>query len=778
MEHALRVLDFDAVRHRLASFCETEQGADQARLLQPEFEDSEVWRLQALTTEAYDLLGAATLPSLGAIKNDGSAVERAAKGSTLDGETLVRIAEALSAMRNLRGVIVARGNPYPRLADLAGVLPEWQDLERKLTDSLDGGGDVKDSASPALEQIRRKRLSLNQRVVEKMQGYVAGRHRDHLSDPLYTVRDGRYVLPVKVEHKGKVRGIVHDTSASGQTVYIEPEDVLQVGNQIRENEAAERAEEVRILGELSSRVGARASSIVPGYGAAAQIDLILAKAREGYAAQSCLPTRLPGPRLEIRNGRHPELDPETAVPLNTELGEIADAVLITGPNTGGKTVAMKTVGLFVLMTQCGMMLPASSVKIGTFSQVWADIGDEQSLQQSLSTFSGHIKNIAEALRKIRSGALVLLDEIGAGTDPAEGAALAKALLQEFVRQGAKIVASTHYGELKVFAANTPRFLNASMEFDLKSLRPTYRLLMGTPGASHAFRIAERYGIPAPLVAEASQDLGLDEQDVAAMLEKLEQAQRQAQRAQSEADRLAHRLREVEKETQRKLEQAEATLRDARKKASDALESTLREIRLQAADIFEEIKRDRSPRAQEKAREDLKTLQAIGQDVAQDWKPTGSAPTTAKQTRWTPGMSVRVEGYSQIGTLTELPRNGKAQVQLGPLRMTVPESSLSPVDPPRVQRAARPSVQLQKAMVATTEINLRRLRAEDAEEELEKFLDECLLAGLPSARIVHGKGGGVLRALTHRMLKNHRGVASFRLADANEGGDGATLVVFG
>ncbi len=493
MNHALRVLEFDSVLQRLASHCETEQGADLARAMEPEFDSNEIWRLQDLTKEAYDLLGVANLPSLGAVRDDRQAVERAAKGGSVDGETLYRIGEALGAMRNLKGVVCARNNPFPLLADIAVVLPEITELERKLHDSLDGNGEVKESASPELGTLRRKRTSLGQRAVEKMQSYLSGKLRDSLSDPIYTVRDGRYVLPVKAEHKGKIRGIVHDTSGSGQTVYVEPEDVLQIGNQIREAEAAERAEVARILANLSSRVGARSREILAGYEAAGQLDFILAKAREGYASRSCLPTRLPGHQVEIRKGRHPELDPDTAIPLTTELGLNADAVLITGPNTGGKTVAMKTVGLFVVMAQCRMMLPASEVRLGHFTQVWADIGDEQSLQQSLSTFSGHIKNIAEALKFIKPGALVLLDEVGAGTDPAEGAALAIALLNRFVESGAKVMASTHYGELKVFATNSPRFMNASMEFDVKSLRPTYRLMMGTPGASHALRIAERYG---------------------------------------------------------------------------------------------------------------------------------------------------------------------------------------------------------------------------------------------------------------------------------------------
>lgn len=777
--HAERVLEFEAIREQLAAECETAAGRALASDLQVSFDPDEVWRRLALTGEAFRLLENTSGLSLNGVADVVKPVTLAGKGAVLGGDVLARISDSLIAMRSARSALATRKEEMPGLWRWAERLPELRDLESRLTSSLDGDGEVKDEASPALASIRGRIGAIGQRIVERIQSYTQGNRRDLLSEPIYTVRDGRYVIPLKAENRGKIKGVVHGASGSGQTVYLEPDDVLNLGNQLREAESAEREEIQRILKDLSGRVGKHADAIVAGLEASAQLDLVLAKARLGQRQQACLPVAWGQHRLLIEKGRHPLLNPETAVPLSLELGSEVDGLMITGPNTGGKTVAIKTVGLFVLMAQSGLMVPADAMRLGPFTSVWADIGDEQSLQQSLSTFSGHVKNIAAALRGLRAGALVLLDEIGAGTDPAEGSALAKALLRAFRDAGAKILCSTHYGELKVFAYNEPGFTNAAMEFDTKSLRPTYRLILGAPGASHALRIAERYGVPKEIVEAARTDLGVDRQDVARMLEKLELAQKQAQRAQSEADRMAARLREVEREAQRKLSEAEEIRKTARARAAEELEQEIRRIRSQTAELMEELKGAAKGKEVEQVRTRLRDLEKSTAGKADRLKET-STPPSPTPVEIAKGMTVRIRGHSQSGTVLTDPRGESVQVQVGALKMRVAVRDLeaAPSAPPeRKMTISRPGAFLQKTQNQTQELHLRMLRAEDAADLLDRFLDDAVLAGLPWVRIVHGKGGGVLRQVTHQALRRHPEVRTWHYADPAEGGDGVTVAVF-
>lgn len=776
--HALRVLEFGAILERLQFHCETPIAAATAAELAPSFDADEVWRLLETTLEAREAISRYTAPPLAAIRDLRNPLKRAGKGGVLGGLELFQIGDALSAMRQLRAFLEARGEEFPRLSPYAIALPELKRLEEQLLGSLEPDGSVRDSASAALATARQRKKSVAARIVERIQAYTTGRTRELLSDPIYTVRDGRYVIPVKSENRGKIRGIVHDTSASGQTVYLEPEDVLQLGNSLREAEAAERAEIQKILTALSAKAGAEAGPITGGVEAASAVDLHLAKARLGFEMKGTAPQRITGKAfISVQGARHPLLDPQIAIPLDLEVGK-GSSVLITGPNTGGKTVSIKTIGLFVLMIQSGMMPPALDVRFAPFSQVWADIGDEQSLQQSLSTFSGHIKNIAESLKWLRDGAIVLLDEIGAGTDPAEGAALAKSILQSMSDKGATILASTHYGELKAFAYNTEGFQNAAMEFDPKTFRPTYRLIMGAPGASHALRIAERYGIPKEVVESARESLGGEAQDLALMMERLEQSQRQARIAQSEADKRAESARKAEQRANRKLAEADEIRANAHSKANEVIEAALREIRLEAARLFEELKQSATdPHVQSRVRKGLKELDAVGRDFAQEFVPRRrreGMPTVEVRK----GAVVRMEGYTQTGTVLDEPKAGKATVQIGPLKMSVPVSNLILVDKAAaVTMKPRSNIQLQKAIHASTEIQIINKRAEEAVRDLERFVDDAMLAGLPSVRIVHGKGEGILRKATQDFLKTHPGVAAYRDGEPAEGGAGVTIATF-
>ncbi|CAN5625981.1 endonuclease MutS2 [soil metagenome] len=772
--HALRVLEYDSVRSRLASRCETILGKGLADEISPLFDPEAVWISLEATAEAHDALARHSPPSLSPVKDLRLAFRRAKKGGVLGGQELYQAGTAFSAMRQMRDFLRPQAVSMPRLAPYGDALPDLRAVEERLLESLESDGSLRDDASPALSSLRVRKRGAAARIQERIQSYVSGPSRILLSDPIFTVRDGRYVLPLKVENRGKIRGIVHDTSASGQTVYVEPEDVLQLGNALREVEGLERAEELRILASLSARVGTVADEATGGLEAAAQIDLIFAKGRLAYDDKGTLPERVQGDGfLLIDRGRHPLLDPAMAVPLDLEVG-VGRSVLITGPNTGGKTVGIKTAGLFVAMAQSGMFPPALRVRLAPFSQLWADIGDEQSLEQSLSTFSGHIKNIASALKKLQPGALVLLDEVGAGTDPAEGAALAVAILRELRDKGAAVLASTHYGELKAFAFDEEGYQNAAMEFDPKTLRPTYRLRMGAPGASQALRIAERYGIPESVVEVARENLGRQAQDIAKMMEELDRATRLARQAQSDADRRSTELKKAEDRAKRKLEEADEIRRTAHSKANEVIEAALREIRLEAARLFDELRA--APKEGDRVRGGLRDLDAAGRDLAAQFAPK-TRPTAARE--WKKGDRAKVGGYSQVATLMDDPKGGKVVVQAGVVRMTVPLNTLEAVSEPAPMRprSSVTSMRLKKATTAVTEFLILGKRAEEAERELENFLDQSVLSGMDSVRIVHGKGEGILRRMTQDLLSRHPGIGAFREGDATEGGAGVTIATF-
>lgn len=781
--HALRVLEFAEVLEGLARECHTPMGQAEALNLLPAWRPEVVRTRQAQTSEAYDLLGKASV-SLEGARDLIQTARLAQKGGTLDAATLHGVGVTMRVMRITRGMLTPRQAEFPELWSIARLFVDHERLESRILESVDGDGEVRNEASPHLATLRDRKARAAQRIHQRIQQYVSGRTRELLSDAVFTMRDGRYVIPLKAENRGKIKGIVHDTSGSGQTLYLEPEDVVQLGNQLREAEAAEREEVRRILAALSDKVGQVGEELADGVEALGRLDLVLAKARLGTAMRGCSPQIIEGHYVRLTAARHPLIDPQEVVPLSMELGGegpgMLDALLITGPNTGGKTVAIKCVGLCVAMAQSGMMPPAEEMKLGPFTQMWADIGDEQSLQQSLSTFSGHIKNISTALRQLQEGALVLLDEIGAGTDPEEGAALARALLLTFQARGARVMASTHYGELKIMAANAPGFLNAAMEFDSKTLRPTYRLMMGVPGSSHALKIAERYGIPTDVVDEARRGIAEEDLDIAKMIEKLELAQRLAQRAQSEADRMAAQLKKLEKDYEHKLQAAEEAKRSAKEKAAEDLQTALREIRLEAASVFEDLKAGADPRAVEKARQKLKDLQTVGEELRREMKPADRLPAqTLRPDQLTKGCTVKVQGFGMIGNVLEEPKAGKVLVMLGSMKVNADLRKVQLVSGPPTPDVHRSSsahkLHLQRAMTVKTELNLRALRSEDAAEELDRFLDDAVLAGLATARVVHGKGEGILRKVVQEALRRHRGVKSHRLGDANEGGDGVTIV---
>lgn len=779
MTHALRVLEWERVREQLVAQCESALGGKLASELLPSHNCDEVVAKQALTADVLRMYDTG-LPSLRGLYDVGEPAKLASKGAVLEGATLAKIGQSVRVVDAARKAILGYGGEILRLRAKAEMVPDLGWMGAKLDRCFDLDGEMLDEASPALALTRSNKAKANKRILEKIQSYTSGPSREYLSDTVFTQRNGRYVIPLKSEHKGKIRGIVHDSSASGSTIYVEPEAVVDLGNQLRQAEVAEQTEIKRILKELSAEVGMHSQEVGIALETGAEFDLVFGMVRLGVGQDGCLVELVLGEGIKISKGRHPLLDKSIAVPLSLTLGLGEPSILITGPNTGGKTIAMKTVGLFVAMAQSGMMVPALAVEVGVVSQIWADIGDEQSLEQSLSTFSGHIKNISLALGQLRKGALVLIDEVGAGTDPDEGAALACALLNAFLDKGAVVMASTHYGELKMFASDHPKLVNASMEFDLKSLAPTYRFMEGTPGSSHALKIASRYGIPKEIVAAAELGFSEQERDIGKMLEQLELAQRRAQKAQSDADKLADRLKRVEAEAERKIEQAEAARRRVGERASNELNELLRQIRIEAEEVFELVKKDRSQGAIDQARGRLRSLNEAGAELSREVRPIEREDDRGIALR--KGVKVKVRSLNMTGILLDDPKSGKVAVQAGALRLDMDVKDLVPLEAPVKQIVKKKSagskiatrMRLEKAVKMRRELHLRQMRAEEAEETLDRFLDDAIVAGVDEVRIVHGKGTGVLRKLTHDLLRRHSQVLSFEEADAGEGGQGATI----
>jgi DNA mismatch repair protein MutS2 len=766
---ALKILDFQLIRNRLEAWCESAMGSEIALSLQPSFAEQEIWEQLDQTAEAFDLLGTNPPPNINGVHDVRGPLKLASKGAMLGGSEIYQIGYAHSAIRTMREYL-----EKAQTKKIAFVgLESDPKIEREILFAFESDGSIKDEASPALGELRRKKRTAQARIIERIQAHTSGPNRDLLSDPIYTVRQGRYVIPLKAEYKGRIKGIIHDTSATGSTIFLEPDDVLNAANAARQIETQEREEEKRLLTLFSRKVGNIATITIGALTELGKVDITFAKARLGAEMRAQVPIRISGHHIEVKSGRHPLLDPNSVIPTDIELGG-EQSVLITGPNTGGKTVAIKAVGLFVAMMQSGLLPPALHCRFGHFTQLWADIGDEQSIEQSLSTFSAHLKNIASALNNLKPGALILLDEIGAGTDPAEGAALAQSILLEFQSKGGTVLASTHYGELKAFAFSTEGFINASMEFDQKTLRPTYRLILGAAGASQALRIAERYGIQPHVVERAKEGLSTQQRDIAEMLQNLENAQKQARAAQSEADRKLSELKQLEAVAERKLQDAEDIRKRANERAKDAIDSELRNIRIEAEELFEQVKKGKG--TVQDAREKIRAIDHKGKHLAKPFQPKKTVEST--QVALKKGDHVSVLGFQQNGVLLEDPSGREVLVQMGIAKMKIDIRKLIPTGANPTQATSnKHKLSLNKTMNARTEITLRHKRAEEAIQELERFIDDALLGNVPWVRIVHGKGEGVLRQVTQEFLRKHKDVKSVRDGDATEGGQGVTIATF-
>lgn len=783
-DKALYTLEYHKISERLRELGETSLGKEQAALNRPSSDLREVNRRLDTTAEAVRATDVKGAPPFGGITDVRPALGRAKLGAMLLPSELIDIAQFIMGSRRIRKYVgaVSEEADIPLLEDLCEPLIDAKQQEDEIRRCIDEQGDVLDAASAELAAIRREIRANEGRAREKLEGMIRSSSvQKMLQDALITMRGDRYVIPVKAEYRSHFGGIVHDQSGSGATLFIEPEAVLQINNKLRELKLRETREIERILRQLSESVGVKAELLIGDAEALGYIDSIFARAKLADRMQATKPQMNGEGRLRLKRARHPLIDPKKVVPTDIELDDTHSAIIVTGPNTGGKTVSLKTVGLLSLMAMSGLFVPADEGTIlCVFDGIYADIGDEQSIEQSLSTFSSHMTNLIGMLGQVTSRSLVLLDELGAGTDPAEGSALAIAILEHLHRLRCRLLATTHYSELKAYAYNREGIMNASMEFDVATLSPTYRLLVGVPGRSNAFAIAERLGLPRSIIDRARGEVSDDELKVDTMIASLERDRRTA-----ESDRqLAERIKREAEELRLKLEEDRAKLQDQRVKL---LEDAREEARLQVAKArreAEEIIADLRKLALEEAAsvKEHKLIEARRRlDDAVPAPVEKPRPAASKSAKLGPGDEVRVYSLGgQKGHIVEL-AGSDAFVQLGIMKMKVPLADLEPVKAPKDSGAKKTQPVASGATVKRaasdqirTELDLRGATLDEAIIETDRFLDESFLSNLHQVYIIHGKGTGALRTGIQEFLRRHKHVKSYRLGNYGEGGAGVTV----
>ncbi|MGN0486820.1 MAG: endonuclease MutS2 [Acutalibacteraceae bacterium] len=785
-------LELPKVLDRLADFTSCEDAKEAALNLEPESNLSLVNVLLQQTADAHMLMAKFGAPSFGGLKNVNNSLSRAGAGSVLNMRELLDIAEVLRVIRSLSewkdrnsGIVTGIDTYFTSL------VPN-KFLEDRITSAIISEEEMSDNASPALYDIRRKIRAASSKVRDQLDKMTRSSHfQKFLRESIVTMRNGRYVVPVKAEHRGEISGLVHDTSSSGATVFIEPAGVVEANNEIKVLQSKERDEIDRILFELSAEAGGFYQSIKSSYECAVELNLIFAKAKLAYEMKASLPLVNDKGCINLKNARHPLIDPKKVVATNISLGRDFDTLVITGPNTGGKTVSIKTIGLMSLMAMCGLMLPVSDQsEISVFHRVLADIGDEQSIEQSLSTFSSHMVNIISIIEAADENTLVLIDELGAGTDPVEGAALAIAILEKIHEKGAKIAATTHYAELKAYALETPRIENGSCEFDVATLRPTYRLLIGTPGRSNAFAISLRLGMESGIIDRAKELVSQENAHFENVIESLEssrqsfeeqRARAQELTAQAEAEkREAQQYKDsIEKLRQQELEKAQSQalriVEQARRSAM-ALTAELEKLKKES-----ESARDKGEMAR-RAKQLMKKGFAEFDEITNPVVASAAADENYKLPRpLRPGDEVIVMDIGKAATvLSAADKKGNCEVMAGTMKLRTPQSNLRLTEknkqtkkprnvPNKNERVFSPGAEAQ------TRCDLRGMNVEEGILELDRYIDQCLRLGLGELTVIHGKGTGVLRKGIQEHLRKSSFVKSFRLGVYGEGENGVTIV---
>ncbi len=779
MNRHFKALELDKILTLLAKETTIPDAYELALKIEPAWGLFEVEELLKQTDDAYMLIGRFGAPSFGGISNVVNSLRRAQAGGCLTTSELLKIAQALRVIRGIKEWRNKSASIQTSLDNHFESLSTNKFLEEKINTCIIGEEELCDNASPTLYDIRRKIRVAQSKAREVLDKIIhSSTYQKYLQDAIVTQRDGRYVVPVKAECRGNVAGLVHDTSSSGSTVFIEPMGVVQANNDIRVLESKEQAEIERILYELSASCGTHADEIIESYNFTVELNIIFAKAQLAFKMKAVKPKMNDKGEIDLRQARHPLIDPKSVVPTDITLGKTFDTLVITGPNTGGKTVSLKTIGLLTLMAMCGLMVPcAENSELSTFRRVLVDIGDEQSIEQSLSTFSAHMTNIIGILKLANRSTLALIDELGAGTDPVEGAALAVSILEKLRCKGAKIASTTHYAELKEYALKTENVENGCCEFDVKTLRPTYKLLIGVPGKSNAFAISKRLGMEDDVVDRARELVSAESrqfEDVVETLEErrqsldelLKQTQEELSKAKADREKARTELERAKRDAQREIEKSkhEASLLLSKTKAQayaliDELEKAQKAKSMSAED---RAKLKKNMRNLEDTADPVKTAQQGSYKLPRDLKI---------------GDKVLIFDIDKKAEVLELPEKGQVLVQAGIIKTRVPLSNLRLLNDEKVTVPKRPERKVTKNISARaeTEIDLRGQTAIEAIIAVDQAIDTAILTNTHNLTVIHGKGTGVLRAEIHRHLKTHKAVKKFRLGSFGEGEAGVTIV---
>lgn len=787
-------LELDKVLAKLADQANCDDSKRMALSLTPSDDFSTVQLLMKKTSDAYMLSARYTSPSLHKLKNCEMALRKAEKGSNLSLRELMDVSSVLHNIRSVKDWRKRCEGESTSLDPLFEVLTPNRELENTIDNAVLSEEELADSASAELASLRRKINQAKLRVRERLDQLIKSPTQSkYLQEALVTQRDGRFVVPVKSEYRSEIKGLVHDTSSSGATLFIEPMAVVEANNEIRVLQAKEKQEVDRIIMELSVKVGEFAESIIYSYRSLVEIDLYFAKASLAYKMKATVPNILQTGEIDLKRARHPLIDPEKVVPIDVNLGKDFNTLVITGPNTGGKTVTLKTLGLLTLMAMCGLMLPvAENSSISVYKKVLVDIGDEQSIEQSLSTFSAHMTNIVSIIEEADSDSLVLIDELGSGTDPVEGAALAISIMERLALYGSKVGATTHYAEIKEYALQTPGVCNASCEFDVETLKPTYRLLIGIPGKSNAFAISQRLGLPEEIIEAAKRNISAEKTRFEDVLSQLDQTRQELEKEKEEVDRLRteqlESKRNLEQFKQKTYKQMDRELQNAQEKANRIVSSVKAESEKLLQEL-DDIRRQKESEAFSKLvqgakssyRSNINRLEDTANPVIGRVKEEYTPPRPFKK-----GDLVLITQLNEEGVLLSDPDNaGNVQVQAGIIKTKVPVSDLRLVDKKRRRQLNRMEKKSNGGGVtrtltdksqrsASSEIDLRGQTIEEGIMMVDQYIDSCLLMGIKTITIIHGKGTGALRNAIQQHLKNHKAVRSFRLGVYGEGENGVTI----
>lgn len=784
-DKTLKTLEYDKILSMLAAGASSAAAKEKLLGLSPMTDQISVMEALGETTEAVSVIVRKGNAPLGQLYDIDGAMSFAKKGGSL---TMKQLLQILYNIRVASNVITFLKSDLPVLPVIDGIrdaLETFPRLEENIDRCILSEDEMADNASPKLKDIRRSIHRQNDAIKNRLNNILNSQdNKTYLQDSIVTIRDGRYVVPVKAEHRARFPGIVHDQSSTGATIFIEPQVIVNLNNELRELELAEQVEIERILAELSSNAAEHYAQIMNNQKLLTMLDIIFAKGKLSIAMKGEEPHITSDGAVTLKQARHPLIEYKKAVPIDVSVGDGYTTLVVTGPNTGGKTVTLKTVGLLTLMAQSGLHIPASSEsRISVFDQVYADIGDEQSIEQSLSTFSSHMKNIVEILQEVRKDCLVLLDELGAGTDPTEGAALAISILENLKAWGARTIATTHYNELKKYALSTPGVENGSMEFDVQTLSPTYRLITGIPGKSNAFEISRKLGLSEKIIERASMFLEKGDIEFEGVLDTIERDRKKAEeeRRQAELMNISARRREEEiaKRQQALREKEDQIIRKAKEEARDIL----KEARRTADDVGKELRRINKlasvgdmNRSFDRSRRKLKETEE--RFAEKRIKRVNQSPVDASHLRI--GDRVRVVTLDQVGEVMTLPDDkGDLQVKIGIMKVNINVSDLMLVEEQKNVSGKASSryggLYLRKAQTISPTVNVQGENLEDAMMDVDKYLDDAYMAGLKEVTVIHGRGEGILKEGLRRAFKSHKLVASFRKGKYDEGGDGVTVV---